>query len=211
MWHIAPAGDQALLVRLGTAIAPELLGQGPALDRALQDSRPSGLLSTVAAYASLLCRFDPGVTDTARLEASIRALEGHLDASIPSGAGVDIPTRYDGPDLADVALTKHLKPADVVNLHASREYLVYCVGFAPGFAYCGSLPDGLSVPRLASPRTRVPAGSVGIAGRQTGIYAVESPGGWNLIGRTTLRLFDTAADPPARFKAGDRLRFVPVT
>ncbi|TMB41529.1 MAG: carboxyltransferase domain-containing protein, partial [Chloroflexi bacterium] len=90
-------------------------------------------------------------------------------------------------------------------------YLVYCVGFAPGFTYCGELPDQLALPRLASPRLRVSAGSIGIAGRQTGIYAVESPGGWNLIGRTTLRLFDPATDPPVRFKPGDRLRFVPTS
>jgi inhibitor of KinA len=211
MWRITAAGDRALLVTLGTSIEPEVLGEVLALDHALMNRRPIGLLSTVAAYASLLCPFDPEVTDAPRLEASIRALEGRLDVSIPSGTVVDIPTQYDGPDLADVALKTNHKPVDVVDLHAGREYLVYCVGFAPGFTYCGSLPDGLSVPRLASPRTRVPAGSVGIAGRQTGIYAVESPGGWNLIGRTSLRLFDPAADPPARFKAGDRLRFVPVT
>jgi len=95
--------------------------------------------------------------------------------------------------------------------HASRDYLVYCVGFAPGFTYCGALLDQLAVPRLASPRLRVSAGSIGIAGRQTGIYAVDSPGGWNLIGRTPMRLFDPAADPPARFKPGDRLRFVPTS
>jgi inhibitor of KinA len=211
MWQITAAGDRALLVTLGTSIEPELLGEVLALDDALQARRPIGLLSTVAAYASLLCRFDPQVTDAARLEAGIRALEGRLDASIPSGAVVDIPTHYDGPDLADVALKTNMKLTDVVDFHGGREYLVYCVGFAPGFSYCGSLPEELSVPRLASPRTRVPAGSVGIGGRQTGIYAVESPGGWNLIGRTTLRLFDPTADPPARFKAGDRLRFVPIT
>jgi KipI family sensor histidine kinase inhibitor len=124
---------------------------------------------------------------------------------------VDVPTRYDGPDLPEVALRTNLTPAGVIEQHAGREYLVYCVGFAPGFTYCGGLPDHLAVPRLASPRLRVPAGSVGIAGRQSGIYAVESPGGWNLIGRTALPLFDPAADPPARFKPGDRLRFIPTS
>jgi KipI family sensor histidine kinase inhibitor len=211
MWNIAPAGDRALLVTLGRSIDRELLGQVLALDQALQDRRPRGLLSTVPAYASLLCRFDPGVTDAARLEARIRQLEGRLDASIPSGSIVDVPTRYDGPDLAEVALKTKMTPANVIEAHAGREYLVYCIGFAPGFTYCGALPDQLVVPRLASPRLRVSAGSIGIAGRQTGIYAVESPGGWNLIGRTALRLFDPAADPPARFKPGDRLRFVPTS
>jgi KipI family sensor histidine kinase inhibitor len=211
MWHVAAAGDRAVLVTLGGTIDPELLGQVLALDQALADRRPSGLVSTVPAYASLLCHYDPDVTDVARLEAGIRQLEGQVDASVPFGAVVDVPTRYDGPDLADVALKTNLTPAGVIEAHAGREYLVYCVGFAPGFTYCGALPDQLAVPRLASPRLRVSAGSIGIAGRQTGIYAVESPGGWNLIGRTALRLFDPAADPPARFRPGDRLRFIPTS
>jgi KipI family sensor histidine kinase inhibitor len=211
MWRVTPAGDRAVLITLGNTIDPELLGQVLALDKALGDRRLSGLVSTVPAYASLLCHYDPDVTDAARLEASIRQLEGHVDASVPLASVVDVPTRYDGPDLPEVALRTNLTPAGVIEQHAGREYLVYCVGFAPGFTYCGGLPDHLAVPRLASPRLRVPAGSVGIAGRQTGIYAVESPGGWNLIGRTALPLFDPAADPPARFKPGDRLRFIPTS
>jgi len=211
MWQVAPAGDRALLVTVGRTIDPSLLGQVLALDKALAGRRPSGLISTVPSYASLLCHYDPGVTDAARLEASILALEGHVDAAMALGSVVDVPARYDGPDLASVALETNLTPAAVIEMHAGREYLVYCVGFAPGFTYCGALPDQLSVPRLASPRLRVAAGSIGIAGRQTGIYAVESPGGWNLIGRTALRLFDPAADPPARFKPGDRLRFIPTS
>jgi len=211
MWQVTPAGDQALLVTVGRTIDPSLLGQVLALDKVLADRRPSGLISTVPAYASLLCHYDPEVTDAARLEASILQLEGHVDAAMALGSVVDVPTRYDGPDLPRVALETNLTPAAVIEMHAGREYLVYCVGFAPGFTYCGALPEQLSMPRLASPRLRVSAGSIGIAGRQTGIYAVESPGGWNLIGRTALRLFDPAADPPARFKPGDRLRFIPTS
>ena len=210
MWQVAPAGDRALLVTLGRSIDPSLLGQVLSLDRALHGRRPRGLLSTVPAYGSLLCQYDATVTDPARLEESIRQLEGKLEAAIPSGAVVDVPTRYDGPDLPEVAFRTNLTPAGVIEQHAGHEYLVYCIGFAPGFTYCGALPEQIAVPRLASPRLRVPAGSIGIAGRQTGIYAVESPGGWNLIGRTALRLFDPTADPPARFKPGDRLRFVPI-
>jgi inhibitor of KinA len=209
MWQVVPAGDRALLVTLGRSIDPALLGQVLALDQALQHRRPRGLLSTVPAYASLLCCYAPDVTDAARLEDAIRQLEGRVDPSVPIGPIVDVPTRYDGPDLADVALKTNLTPTGVIDAHAGCQYLVYCVGFAPGFTYCGSVPDQLAVPRLASPRPRVPAGSIGIAGRQTGIYAVESPGGWNLIGRTDIQLFDPTGDPPARFKTGDRLRFVP--
>jgi len=211
MWQVTPAGDRALLVTVGHTIDPSLLGQVLALDQALADRRPSGLISTVPAYASLLCHYDPGATDAARLQASILELEVHVDTAMALGSVVDVPTRYDGPDLAGVALATNLTPAGVIEMHAGQEYLVYCVGFAPGFTYCGALPDQLVVPRLASPRLRVPAGSIGVAGRQTGIYAVESPGGWNLIGRTTLRLFDPAADPPARFKPGHRLRFIPTS
>ncbi len=210
MWQIVPAGDRALLVTLSSTVDPAVLGELLSLDRALQDRRPQGLIGTVTAYGSLLCHYDPAFTSADRLQERIRELEGRPSTSFPLAPIADVPTLYDGPDLADVAMATNLPPAQVIDRHADREYLVYCVGFAPGFTYCGELPPELAVPRKASPRRSVPAGSVAIAGRQTGIYAVESPGGWDLIGRTDLRLFDPAADPPARFKPGDRLRFVPV-
>lgn len=209
MWRITPAGDRALLVTLGTSINPAMLGEVLALERALIGARVSGLIGTVPAYASLLCRFDAAVTDGSDLEQEVRALEGRLTPSRPAGLVVDVPTWYDGPDLAAVATTTNMSTGQVIERHASQDYLVYCVGFAPGFTYCGELPVELAVPRLASPRPRVPAGSVAIAGRQTGIYSVETPGGWNLIGRTNMTLFHAAADPPARFKPADRIRFVP--
>ena len=210
MWQISPAGDQALLVTLSSTVDPAVLGEVLSLDRALKDRRPQGLIGTVTAYGSLLCHYNPAVTRADRLQEVIRELEGRPSTSFPLAPIVDVPTLYDGPDLADVAMATNNAPAEVIEQHADREYLVYCVGFAPGFTYCGELPAELAVPRKATPRRSVAAGSVAIAGRQTGIYAVESPGGWNLIGRTDLRLFDPAADPPARFKPGDRLRFVPV-
>src|SRR2546423_2438985 len=160
VWRVSAAGDRAILVRLGVVMEPELLAQVLAFDAALRDRRPAGLLGTVPAYASLLCHYDPVVTDAARLEASIRQFEGRVDGSMPSGSTVEIPTRYDGPDLGDVALKTNLTPADVIDWHAGREYLVYCGGFAPGFTYSGSLPEELSVPRLAPARTPEPAGSV---------------------------------------------------
>lgn len=209
MWHIAPAGDQALLVTIGTSIDPSILAEVLALDTALRASSITGLATTAPAYASLLCRYDPALTTALNLANQIGAFEGQLAGELPIGATVDIPTRYDGPDLAEVALITKLSPAKVVERHSSVDYLVYCVGFAPGFTYCGTLPEELAVPRRPSPRVSVAAGSVAIAGRQTGIYAVDSPGGWNLIGRTGEKLFDAASDPPARFKPGDRLRFVP--
>ncbi len=130
-----------------------------------------------------------------------------------AGRTVEIPVVYggeSGPDLEDVARYAGMAPERVVELHASAQYLVYFLGFSPGFPYLGGLPAALAVPRLEAPRTRVPAGSVAIGGGQTGIYPVESPGGWRIIGRTPLLMFDSRQDPPALLAMGDRLRFVPV-
>jgi len=210
MWLIDPAGDRAVLVRVWLTIDPLALGEVLALERALTSAAVPGLLGTVPSYASLLCRYDPVVTDSDSLAQSIRPYEGTLEPMPFSGDVIDIPTRYDGPDLDEVAEKTALSRGEVIELHAGRDYLVYCIGFAPGFTYCGELHQGLTVPRKASPRPRVRAGSVAIAGRQTGIYAVDSPGGWSLIGRTDVVLLDPDLYPPARFKPGDRIRFVPI-
>ena len=211
MWRIAPAGESALLVTLGEAIDERVLGQVLALDAALSKSDLPGLRRPVPAYASLLCPFDPLVLDQARLEALIREVEPTVVPQPPAGRRVAVPVRYDGPDLARVAEHAGMSPMEVVEAHAATEYLVYAIGFAPGFVYCGQLVEALATPRLPSPRLSVPAGSIGIAGRQTGIYAVASPGGWNLVGRTDLSLFDPLQDPPARLQPGDRVRFEPVS
>lgn len=208
MRQIVRAGDQALLVKFGDAMSPHTLSEVLGFEAALRRRKPRGLVSTVPAYGSLLCRFDPDLTDGATLERELKALPVRI--SVPLQKALHkVPVTYDGPDLERVAHHAHLPVSEVVAIHASEDYLVYAVGFAPGFTYCGELPDVLATPRLASPRTLVEAGSVGIAGRQTGIYAVESPGGWNIIGRTELSLFDPRRRPPARFRPGDRLRFVP--
>ncbi len=210
MLRIAAAGDRAILVTLGETMRPDLLASVLALERALGRRRPKGLISTVPAYASLLCRFDPRVTDARTLEERIREIDRVPAPPLARGRLVEVPVRYDGPDLERVAEHTGLAPSEVVTAHAAIEYLVYCLGFAPGFTYCGELPALLETPRLPSPRPRVPAGSVGIAGRQTGVYAVESPGGWNLIGHTGRPLFDSRRRPPALLRPGDRLRFRPV-
>ena len=135
------------------------------------------------------------------------------DAGRVEGRLVEVPVRYggaDGPDLEDVARLHGLRPSDVVELHASVEYEAFFLGFAPGFAYLGPLPASLVTPRLDVPRPRVPAGSVAIAGAQSAIYPTDTPGGWRLIGRTDLRPWDVARDPPALILPGDRVRFVPV-
>jgi inhibitor of KinA len=210
MWRITPAGESALLVTLAEAIDERVLGQVLALDAALGQIDLPGLRRPVPAYASLLCTFDPLLLDAGVLEDRIRRIESTITPRPPSGRRVVLPVRYDGPDLARVAEHARMSPEQVVEAHSSVDYLVYLIGFAPGFAYCGQVVEALATPRLDSPRAAVAAGSIGIAGRQTGIYAVESPGGWNLVGRTDLRLFDPRADPPTPLQPGDRIRFEPV-
>lgn len=210
VWRVDPAGDQALLVRLGSSIDATVLREVLALEQALKELRLSGLENVVPAYASLLCQYDSELIQANQLEERIRSLEGTLAPLELAGDLTEIPTKYDGPDLAEVAEQTSLTVQEVIDRHAELRYLVYCVGFAPGFTYCGELDQRLALPRRASPRVKVPAGSVAIAGRQTGIYAVDSPGGWHLIGHTDAILFDPLANPPARFKAGDRLRFRPI-
>ena len=202
-------GDTGVLVVLADTMSADVLAQVLGLDRALRNASPVGFVSTVPAYASLLCRFDPGVTDSHAIEKRIGELEGQTVGPLPLGQLYEVTVRYDGPDLDRVARQAQLSTSEVIAMHASVEYLVYCIGFAPGFSYCGELPAALETPRLPSPRTRVLPGSVGIAGRQTGIYAVESPGGWNLLGRTDRVLFDPTRERPCTFAPGDRVRFRP--
>jgi KipI family sensor histidine kinase inhibitor len=208
MRRIVAAGDRALLIVFGDTMSPETLADVLTFEAALRRVKPRGLIGTVPAYASLLCTYDPDVISGPALERQLRALAAPQRKRLPQAVH-EVPVRYEGPDLARVAQHAGLSLADVVSTHAATEYLVYAIGFAPGFTYCGILPEVLATPRLPSPRTRVEPGSVGIAGRQTGMYAVASPGGWNIIGRTDTVLFDPRRRPPARFRPGDRLRFVP--
>ncbi|HEY7782857.1 MAG TPA: 5-oxoprolinase subunit PxpB [Ktedonobacterales bacterium] len=213
---IVPAGEGALLVRLGRRITPAAHQRVLELLAALDAAPPPGPRDLVPAYASVLVHYDPLVADRAMVETAIRAA---LATAAPVGVGVRgarpgrvvrIGVRYggeDGPDLADVARMVGLAPDEVVRRHTRGRYRVYFLGFLAGFPYLGGLPTALAVPRLATPRPRVPAGSVGLAGSQTGIYSVASPGGWRLIGRTPDALFDPAADPPALLRPGDAVRF----
>jgi KipI family sensor histidine kinase inhibitor len=208
-----PVGDAALSVELGDAIDPALNARVRGLGRALRDHPFPGFREAAPTYRSLLVLYDPRA---ARFAEAVTALQTLLDAAPAeerAGRLVRVPTRYggdDGPDLAEVARARRLGEAEVVATHSSQEYTAFMLGFIGGFAYLGTLPAALETPRRPTPRVRVPAGSVGIAGRQTGIYPMALPGGWNLIGRTSLRLFDPLADPPSLIQAGDRVRFVPV-
>ncbi|TMC72510.1 MAG: 5-oxoprolinase subunit PxpB [Chloroflexi bacterium] len=204
--RISPFGDGALLVELGETIDEELAARARALADAW-DAR--GQSRAVPAYASVVVRFDPLVLAPAEAEREVRRLAEGLDrVEIAQGRAVEIPTHYDGPDLLETAERSNLSVDDLVALHSGREYRAFFLGFLPGFAYCGVLDPRISAPRLARPRQRVPAGSVAIADGQTSIYPFDSPGGWRLIGRTDVRIFDAAREPPVLIRPGDRVRFV---
>ncbi len=208
---IRPASDRSILVSFGDEISYDAHRQVKLLTCALETTR--GILNLHPAYTTVLVDFDPRLRTHGQIESMVRArLESAAHEEPAPQRTVEIPVRYggeSGPDLADVARHTGLPADKVVELHAAAEYLVYFVGFSTCFPYLGGLPKELATPRLAAPRRRVPAGSVAIAGEQAGIYPISSPGGWRLIGRTTLRLFDVEAAPPPLLRMGDRVRFVP--
>ena len=200
-------------MELGDAIDLALNARVRGLDRALRDRPFPGFREAVPTYRSLLVLYDPRASRFAEACAALGALADAAPAADLTGRLVTVPTRYggdDGPDLAEVARAHGLTEAEAVAAHSSHEYTAFMLGFMAGFAYLGTVAAALETPRRSTPRLKVPAGSVAIAGRQTGIYPVTSPGGWNLIGRTSIRLFDPLTDPPSLIQAGDRVRFVPV-
>jgi KipI family sensor histidine kinase inhibitor len=209
--RILNAGEAAMSVEFGDAIDLELNGKVRALDVALLSEPFPGFVEAVPTYRSLLVHFDPLRTEFDEVAAYLTRLAGKPSRGEPGRAPVkEVPTIYDGEDLDAVARDAGLSRSEVVALHTGTEYRVYMLGFSPGFAYMGLLPEAIARPRKATPRIRVPAGSVAIAGRQTGVYPSATPGGWNLIGRASLPLFDPESSPPTFFIAGDRVRFASV-
>ncbi len=212
--RILPVGEAAFTVEFGDAVDAALNRQVHALDAALQARSVPGIVETVPTYRSLLVMYDPQVSRADAMRAVLTdALSLLTMADMPTGRLLEIPVRYGGawgPDLADVVAHCGMTMEAVIELHAQPVYTVAMLGFAPGFAYLLGLPEALTTPRLATPRLRVPPGSVGIAGAQTGVYALETPGGWRIIGQTGLPLFDPTRDAPFVLQAGDRVRFVPL-
>jgi KipI family sensor histidine kinase inhibitor len=198
-------GDSALLAELGTRLDTALNTRAIALASALKKRRD--VRQAIAGYASVTVHFDPDQTTYEALTTAIQRLASKRPPMAEPGRLHRIPVSYDGPDMEAVAAQLNLTPAQIVELHARPIYRVFLVGFVPGWAYLGPLPEELELPRRHVPRTRVPAGSVAIAGRQTGIYPLPSPGGWHLIGRTPVKLFLPDSDPPCLFRAGDRVKF----
>jgi len=208
--NIRRASDRSLLITFADEISLEAHQQVSALTHALERAR--GILNVHPAYASVLIDYDPHLFTYDEVE---RLVHKQIDAHPPATERrhIEIPVVYGGecgPDLADVAAHTGLSPERVIDLHASADYLVYFVGFSTCFPYLGGLPNELATPRLSAPRKHVPTGSVAIGGSQAGVYPIASPGGWRLIGRTPLRLFDPASIPPPLLRMDDHVRFVPI-
>lgn len=211
---IIPASDSSLLVVFGEAISPETENRVLGLFRGLQVRNDPRIRNLHPAYTSLLIDFDPFRMGHEEVRAVVSSLtQGTISPEEGASDIVEIPVCYGeefGPDLADVASHAGLPSEEVVRLHSGAMYRVCFLGFTAGFAYLGGMPEALYMPRLATPRRAVAAGSVGIAGGQTGIYPAETPGGWRLIGRTPLPMFDPRALRPTRLQAGDRVRFAAI-
>jgi KipI family sensor histidine kinase inhibitor len=207
--RIHPLGDAAVLAELGTRLDTAINTRAIALAAALKKRRD--VRQATPGHASVTVRFDPEQTSLEMMAAAIRRLATKRPPVEEPGRLHRIPVVYDGPDMEEVSDRLGLTPQQVVALHGTPIYRVFLVGFVPGWAYLGPLPDELVLPRRPTPRTVVPAGSVAIAGQQTGIYPLATPGGWHLIGRTSVRLFLPDSDPPSLFRAGDRVKFFAAT
>ena len=211
---IRPCGDAMLLVELEPAIDPVINERAILLAARIRDRRARGVRDVAPGYSTLGVHYDPLQTDLAALEQTIEHEFAALASleSVADRAVIEIPVRYGGaggPDLDAVAQFAGCSTADVIARHSERTYRVYMLGFVPGFAYMGRVDPSIAAPRHRVPRERVAAGSVGIAGLQTGVYPVDSPGGWQLIGHTQTVMFDANRDRPSLLAAGDLVRFVP--
>jgi len=213
---IAPLGDHALCVTFGNAISVDLSNTIRSYSQVIADARLTGVGEVVPTYCTMMICYDPLQIGYGTLSEKIRAL---LKQPLPSAEidltrRVHIPVCYGGkfgPDLSFVAQHTGLTEEEVISRHAGRDYPIFMLGFLPGFPYLGDLDSALNTPRLSSPRIRIAPGSVGIGGEQTGIYPIASPGGWRLIGRTPIKLFDPKRTPATPYVAGNRIRFDPIS
>jgi antagonist of KipI len=210
VWRIVEAGDSALLLELDETIDATVNARAIAIASALRHDIPPGVRDVVATYRSVAVHFDPLKVDADAIRTAIERVADSLPADAP-GRRIDVPVQYGGeagPDLDEVAAFAGLSADAVIELHAGTPYRVFMLGFLPGFAYMGSVDARIALPRRVSPRVRVPAGAVAIAGEQTGVYPRESPGGWRLIGRAGVRVFDAGRAEPCVFAPGDEVRFI---
>ena len=209
------AGDSAVCVEFGNEISPEINKKIRAFKIAVEKSDIPGIVETVPTYRSLLVHYHPEVIGSKALTEKFDKLMGSLSSiPIPPPTVIEIPVLYGGemgPDIENVAEHNHKTVEEVIKIHTSEEYLIYMIGFIAGFPYLGGMSKEIATPRLKSPRVKIEGGSVGIAGEQTGIYPVASPGGWQLIGRTPLKLYDADREKPVLLEAGQYIKFAAVT
>ncbi|MFV0299065.1 MAG: 5-oxoprolinase subunit PxpB [Hyphomicrobiaceae bacterium] len=205
-----PAGDTSLVVEFGDHIDRQTSDRVLALADALGNQALAGIVELVPTFRSLMIHYDPIRLDARTLEQQVRRRLDGLEMSRHAGRLWHLPCCYGGefgPDVADVACRTGLSPEDVIRIHSGETYHIYALGFLPGYPYMGDVPDALSLPRRETPRLKVPMGSVCIAQRMAGIYSLESPGGWHLLGRTPVRLFDIRREKAVLLAPGDRIRF----
>jgi KipI family sensor histidine kinase inhibitor len=207
-------GDRGLLLEFGDEINREINEKVRRMALAIQAEAIEGIVETVPTYRSLLIIYNPVILPVQGLRKRlIQIEEGLQQTPLPEPRLTRIPVVYGGtygPDLEEVAKYHQISPGEVIHLHCSNPYLIYMIGFMPGYPYMGELPQALAIPRLKTPRLSVPKGSVAIAQRQTGIYSMESPGGWQILGRTPVELFNPEQDPPALLQMGDFVQFYPI-
>jgi inhibitor of KinA len=220
--NIYALNEQSVTIEFGSVINENVFQKVTSFNNLVNQNPFPGFYTTVPAYATLTVFFDalqviqsdlPGADCFEKVSGYLAGLKGKQNTAITQSATITIPVCYGedfGPDINAVAGLHNITAQEVINLHSSAVYKVYMIGFVPGFAYLGGMPDLLETPRKSTPRGAVPAGSVGIAGKQTGIYPLETPGGWQIIGRTPLQMFNAARPQPALLKAGDQVVFKPI-
>ncbi len=213
--RILLTGDTSLSVEFGNEISESINHDIRAYKIALEKAGIPGIVETVPTYRSLMVHYDPSVIRYGELRKKLETLLGEMDEIvIPPSPVLEIPVLYGGemgPDLPFVAKHSGLSEEEVIRIHSSAEYLIYMLGFTPGFTYLGGMSEKIATPRLKQPRVKIPAGSVGIAGTQTGIYPIDSPGGWQLIGRTPVKMYDPGRETPILPEAGQYMKFYPIT
>ncbi|MFZ7102134.1 MAG: 5-oxoprolinase subunit PxpB [Peptococcaceae bacterium] len=218
MYQVAkylPAGDKGIVIEFGSTICREINRKIRNLAAAIDNARLEGIGELVPTYRSLMLYYDPGKWGYGQLVAELKKIEAQVaDADLFQPKVYYLPVLYGGEygsDLSFVGRYTDFSPDEVIKIHTAADYFIYMLGFTPGFPYLGGMDERISVPRLEIPRTVIPTGSVGIAGNQTGVYPLESPGGWRLIGRTPVKLFDPSRNSPFLLEAGNYLRFYQIT
>ncbi|MBB5172642.1 5-oxoprolinase subunit PxpB [Texcoconibacillus texcoconensis] len=214
-FHITPLGDTGLRIHFGEKISPQINQLIRRFAILLEQQELPGVIEWIPTYTAISISYNPYIVSYHDLKATlIEMKDKQTDATLPPARIIHMPTCYGGdygPDLAEVAKRNGLREEEVISIHTASDYLTYMMGFTPGFPYLGGMSQKIATPRLAEPRAHVPKGSVGIAGSQTGVYPMSTPGGWQLIGRTPLKLYDPYRENPILLQAGDYLKFIAIS